>query len=318
MTRITTTRPRLIGLFATAAIVFAACSSAGSSNAPSAEAPSSAPTEAPSAGAPSPSEAAMATPIAGGLLDKIMQAGTIVVSTDPNYAPQSFLKPDGTFEGFDIDVANEIGKRLGVEVKYETPGWDTITAGSWAGRWDISVGSMTITVPRREVLDFSPAYYFTPAQMAATTDSGITTIDGLAGKTVCVGSATTYEDWLKGSLQSESLGPVATPPADVKIQTLGTDQDCAQAIAAGRKDAEAFLSSSTTVDQAIKNGTPIVTIGEPVFTEQLAVSVDKSGPDDTDFMEKLNSIIEEMHADGTLSAMSMQWFNEDLTVPPAS
>jgi polar amino acid transport system substrate-binding protein len=240
------------------------------------------------------------------------------VSTDPNYAPQSFLSPDGSYQGFDIDVANEIGKRLGVTVEFVTPGWDTITAGSWGGRWDISVGSMTITVPRREVLDFSPAYYFTPAQMTATIDSGITSIEELTGKTVCLGSATTYEDWIKGTLQSESLGPVAVPPPDVKLQTLPTDQDCAQAFAAGRKDAEAFLTSGTVVDQAIANGTPIVKIGAPVFTEQLAVSIDKSGPDDTDFLARLKTIIEEMHADGTLTALSMKSFNEDLTVPPAS
>ncbi len=301
MTPSPSTRARLIGLVAVAALAFAACSSSGGT-------PSSASSAAPGA----------ASPIAGGLLDKIMTAGKIVVSTDPNYAPQSFLNPDGTFQGFDIDVANEIGKRLGVTVEFTTPGWDTITAGSWGGRWDISVGSMTITVPRREVLDFSPAYYYTPAQMTATTASGITTLDGLAGKTVCVGSATTYQDWLEGNLQSESLGPVATPPAGVKVQTLDTDQACAQAIAAGRKDAEGFLSSSTTVDQAITNGTPVIKVGDPVFTEQLAVSVDKSGPDDSDFMTALDAIVTEMHSDGTLTAMSMKWFKEDLTNPPAS
>ena len=54
---------------------------------------------------------------------------------------------------------------------------------------------------------------------------------------------------------------------------------------------QGFLSSSTTVDQAITNGTPIVKVGTPVFTEQLAVSVDKSGPTDADFMAALNQII---------------------------
>jgi len=258
-----------------------------------------------------------ASPVAGGLLDKVMKAGKLVVSTDPNYAPQSFLKPDGTYEGFDIDVANEIGKRLGVKVEFVTPGWDTITAGSWGGRWDISVGSMTITVPRQAIFDFTPAYYYTPAQMTATKASGITTLDGLAGKTVCVGSATTYQDWLEGKLQSVSLGPVATAPAGVKVQTLDTDQACAQAIAAGRQDAQGFLTSSTTVDAAIANGTPIIKVGDPVFTEQLAVAIDKSGPPTTDFLPAVSKIVEDMHADGTLSSLSQKWFKADLTKPPA-
>src|SRR4029079_12083254 len=130
-------------------IVVGACSTAGGSTAPSAAAPSVA---APSAAASSAASAAASTaastaPVEGGLLAKVLAAKKLVVSTDPNYAPQSFLKPDGTFEGFDIDVATEIAKRLGVAVAFETPGWDTITAGKWGGRWDVSVGSMTITVP---------------------------------------------------------------------------------------------------------------------------------------------------------------------------
>ncbi len=295
------TRPTMrIGIvMVMAGLLLAACSSSGSGSA----APSSA--------------ASGAAPIAGGLLAKIIAAKKLVVSTDANYAPQSVQKPDGTYEGFDIDVATEIAKRLGVAVEFTTPGWDVITAGSWSGRWDVSVGSMTITVPRQSVFDFSPPYYYTPAQMTATTASGITTLDGLAGKTVCVGSATTYEDWLKGQLQSVSTGAVATPPAGVKVQSLSTDQDCAQAIAAGRKDAEGFLTSSTTVDAAIKNGTPIVKVGDPVFIEQLAVAVDKSGPATTDFMPKLKEIIDGMHADGTLKTLSEKWLGGDLTKTPS-
>ena len=273
-----------------AGLLLAACSSSGGSTAPSG---------------------------ATGLLGKVQTAKKLVVSTDANYAPQSVQKTDGTYEGFDIDVAKEIGKRLGVSVEFTTPGWDAITAGSWAGRWDVSVGSMTITIPRQNALVFTDPYYYTPAQMAATTASGITSLDGLAGKTVCVGTATTYGDWLKGTLQSVSLGPVAKPPANVKVQELSTDQDCAQAIKAGRKDAEGFLTASTVVDSAIANGTPIVKVGAPVFTEQLAVSVDKSGPDPTSFVAAVSQIIKDMHADGTLTAFSNKWFKADLTKPPA-
>ena len=287
---------RVISMLVAAAFVAAACSSSGSSP------------------AASPGGSA---PVAGGLLEKVLKAGTLKVSTDANYAPQSVQKPDGTYEGFDIDVATEIAKRLGVKVEFITPGWDIITAGSWSGRWDVSVGSMTITIPRQGVFEFSPPYYFTPAQMTATKASGITTIDGLAGKTVCVGSATTYEDWLKGKLQAVSKGTVATAPAGVKVQSLDTDQSCAQAIAAGRKDAEGYLTSSTTVDAGIKNGTPIIKIGDPVFIEQLAVAVDKSGPPTTDFMPALKKIVDDMHADGTLKKLSEKWLGGDLTQPPA-
>jgi polar amino acid transport system substrate-binding protein len=301
---------RLATLFAVAALIATACGSSGASTAPSIAAiASTAPTTA--------ATAAPATPITGGLLDKVLKAGELRIATDKNYAPQSFLKPDGTFEGFDIDVGNEIAKRLGVKAKFMAEDWDVITAGGWASRWDVSVGSMTITKPREAVLAFTSAYYYTPAQMTATTKSGITTMDGLAGKTVCVGVATTYQDWLEGKLDTVSLGPIGSPPAGVKVKTLPSDNDCAEAISAGQNVGDGFLSSATVINQVIEDGTPIVKVGDPVYVEQLAASCDKGGPDPTDFVTTVSTIIDAMHTDGTLSAMSLKWFKLDLTKPPA-
>ena len=107
----------------------------------------------------------------GNLLQEIKDRGTLRVSTDPAYPPQSFLSNSGEYKGFDIDVAEEIAKRMGVEVQWLTPSWDVITAGNWNGRWDISVGSMTVTPERAKVLDFSPPYYYTPASVAVHEDN---------------------------------------------------------------------------------------------------------------------------------------------------
>jgi len=304
-------RRPLAALFAIATLVVSACGTAGTTTTPTQAAATTA------AVATTAATAAPATPVPGGLLDKVMKAGKLVIATDANYAPQSFKNPDGTFVGFDIDVGKEIAKRLGVTAEFTAQSWDTITAGGWAGRWDISVGSMTITKPREQVLAFTHPYYYTPAQMAATTKSGITTLAGLAGKTVCVGSATTYEDWLKGKLESESLGPVATPPANVTVKSLESDNDCPEAMQAGQNVGEGFLSSITVVQSSIDNGAPIVKVGDPVYIEQLAASCDKSGPDPTDFVAAVSKIIDDMHADGTLTALSMTWFKADLTKPPA-
>ena len=64
-------------------------------------------------------------------------------------------------------MAEEIAKRLGVEVEWITPSWDVITAGNWNGRWDLSVGSMTPTPERQKVLHFSSAARKTPAPAAS-------------------------------------------------------------------------------------------------------------------------------------------------------
>jgi polar amino acid transport system substrate-binding protein len=297
----------------------APATSAPATPAPATSAPAT-PAPATSAPAtPAPETSAPASPTAAvdpnDLLAKIKAAGVLKVSTDPNYAPQSFLRPDGTFEGFDIDTANEIAKRLGVKVQFETPNFDLVVAGSWNGRWDVSVGSVTITKQRLDVLTFTDPYYYTPAQMAASTKSGITTLDGLAGKTICVGSSTTYQQWLEGTLQLGDGSALAPVPAGAKVAPLDTDQLCAQAIQS-RGEYEGWLSSSTTVASAIKGGTPVITVGDPVFFEPIAVATDKKGKDPHAALDAaLAQIIKDMHTDGTLSASSKKWFEGlDLTV----
>jgi polar amino acid transport system substrate-binding protein len=270
------------------------------------------------------------------LLDQIQTRGTLAVSTDPNYAPQSVIKQGGTrtsgtkcasdqltageLEGFDVDVAVELGKRLGVETCFVTPGWDTITAGSWADKWDISVGSMTITTARQKVLHFTTSYYYTPAQFAAAKDSGISSLADLNGQAICVGTATTYDSWLNGDLEGLGLPAssiYAQAPTGVTVVPLDSDQDCAQAIAAGRTDFAAYLTSGTVVDQNIASGVPVVKVGSPVYSEELAVAIDKTHTLDTaSLVSKLDEAVKAMHSDGTLSRLSMQWFGADLTQAP--
>ena len=251
------------------------------------------------------------------LLAKVTAAGKIVVSTDANYAPQSLQNKDGTFEGFDIDVATEVAKRMGLKVEFTTPDWSIITAGGWGGRWDMSVGSMTVTADRQKVLDFSVPYYYTPAQMTTSKASGITTLAGLAGKTVCVGEATTYLDWLQGKkLDFGTLSPTTTPPAGVQAVTQKTDQQCPQLWGAGRNDFEGWLTSSTAVQGAMDAGLPLVKVGDPVYYEPLAIAIDKGGPADAEFLAKVTEYVKAMQADGTLKAFSMKWFKVDLTQGP--
>jgi polar amino acid transport system substrate-binding protein len=184
------------------------------------------------------------------LLSDIQHRGYILISTDPNYEPQSFLILEGKrvsttkcpsavltigeIQGFDVDVAIEVGKHLGVETCFVTTEWDAITAGNWANAWDVSIGSMTITIARQDVLDFSVPYYYTPAVIAVSADSDFISLDDLAGEALCVGAATTYKTWLN----QDEMGPpsssiYAQPPDNITTVPLDTDQECALAVAAG-------------------------------------------------------------------------------------
>jgi polar amino acid transport system substrate-binding protein len=254
---------------------------------------------------------------AGDLLAKICEDGVIRVSTDPAYPPQSSLNPEtGEYEGFDIDVATEIASRLGVEIEWETPSWTAITAGNWQGRWDMSVGSMTVTEERAEVLDFTPAYYFTPSSIAVPEGSDITSVDQLNGATIGVCSGCTYDFFLQGTLNIPGY-TFESPISEPVIKGFDTDSTAIQALQAGQVDA--VMSATPTLQSAIDKGRPLQLLGDPLFSEPLSVAIDKSSElDQTSLVQEVSTIIEEMHADGTLSDLSMEWFGEDLTIDRAA
>lgn len=267
---------------------------------------------------------------ADNLLDAIKERGYILVSTDPNYEPASFLNTEGSrpsdtkcpsdalttaeMQGFDVDVAKGIGEGLGVETCFATPSWDAITAGNWANKWDVSVGSMTITPEREQVVDFSVPYYGTPAVIAVRADSTFTSIDELSGQALCAGAATTYETWLSGGDLGPGIKVYSPAPADITVVPLETDQECAQALAAGREDFVGYVTGSPVVNANIAAGLPVKQLGEPVYNEVLAAAFDKSSTLPTDTLRaEVDRIITAMHKDGTLSQLSTQWFGEDLT-----
>lgn len=304
-------------ILAVTAVFAVGCGSSGGSTAQSAApAPAAPESAAPSAPAAEPSEAAPAEPTT--LLERIQRDGVLRVSTDPAYPPQSsFDEATGEWAGFDIDVATEIANRLGTTVQWETPSWDVLTAGNWNDRWDISVGSMTITEERDKVLQFTTPYYFTPAGVAVGAGSDITSVDQLSGKKVGVCGACTYEFYLNRSLKIPGFEFPFVVPEDVELVTYDTDSTGIQDLALGRIDA--MVSSAPTLEEAIKKGKKIVLLGDPIFQEPLSVATDRGSllPVDT-LVTEINAVIESMRADGTLSDLSMKWYGTDFTKAASS
>jgi len=320
----TTTRrsPRgliALGALAASSVLLVACGGGSSSSTSSSAAPESSAAESSAAtsAAPAP-ESSSAAPAADGLLGQILETGVLRVSTDPAYPPQSsYDEATGEWQGFDIDVANEIATRMGVVTQWETPSWDVITAGNWNDRWDVSVGSMSITEERAQVLDFSEPYYFTPAGVAVSADSDIESIDQLAGKRVGVCGACTYEYYLTRNLVIPGFNFEFLVPEDVEIVTYDTDTTALQDLKLGRVDA--MVSAVPFLESAIKKGKEIRLVGDPVFLEPLAVAADKSSSLPVDsLVAELNRIIAEMHADGSLSELSMKWYGVDITKGPGA
>jgi polar amino acid transport system substrate-binding protein len=323
---------RLLSLLGAAVIAASACTSGGgASTAPSAAAPTTAASAAASASA-SASAGASASAAAfdpssvdpASLLGQIIKNGTIRISTDPNYKPFSFLNVDtGKYEGFDTSTAEETVKRLSaklgkdIAIDWQTPGWDTITAGSWGGRWDISIGSMSVTKGRAKVVDFADPYYFDSGAVAVPVDSKVQSLSELNdGKTFCVGAATTYEQWLNGTL--EIVDPNIVPaPTNPNVTSLPTDNECVQAVNAGRKF-DAIVANANGLADAVKSGAKIrVLDGPPIFTVSVAFALDKSGPNTAGLLTLLNGIVADMHADGTLKGFSEKYLGKDVTTKPS-
>jgi polar amino acid transport system substrate-binding protein len=264
-------------------------------------------------------------------LSEIEARGTLVVSTDPAYPPQSELVETGRrpadtncasdqrttaeLTGFDIDVAAEVARRLGVEVCFVTPDWTIIEGGGWADRWDISIGSMTIIPSRMEKLYFTQPYYTTPAAFFVYEDNTtFTQPSDLSGKRVGACTGCTYDRYLHETLE--------IPGEDIQFVVSGaefagydTDLNALQDLALGdgvRLDA--VMTAQPTGAGVIEDGLPLKQLGEPVFFEYLSGAVDKAHTKDpVSLVRKLNEVIQAMHADGTLLGLSQQYYGIDLT-----
>ncbi len=327
-------------LLVAVSLLFTACAPAAApapTQAPPTQAPptQAPPTQAPPTQAPPTATVPPSPTPVPDYLAGILKRGTLVISTDPAYPPQSELvenatRPAGTkctadqhtaneFKGFDIDSAVEIAKRLGVEACFVTPDWTLITAGSWSDRWDVSVGSMTITPERMKVLYFSQPYYTTPAAIFVNKkNTTFTKPDDLSGKKVGACSGCTYESYLDGSLviPGEKIDfPIKNP----QFKGYDTDTSALQDLALGdgvRLDA--VLTAEPTGQAFIAGGKPIKELGGPIFFEYLAAAIDKKHSSDAkSFVNKLTEIIQQMHTDGTLLKLSQQYYQTDLTTAAA-
>jgi polar amino acid transport system substrate-binding protein len=311
-------------------LLLAACAAPAAAPAPGSET-TAATTEATTAAASGGESAA-----AGDLLADILSRGVLRVSTDPAYPPQSELVTDAQLAadskcsgderqaveltGFDIDVAVAIAKALGVEPCFVTPDWTMIVAGDWSGRWDISVGSMTITPERMQNLYFSQPYYTTPAAFFVHKDNtAFTEPADLSGKIVGACAGCTYDSYLQGTLEipGETIDFVVTD-----VQFVGYDADtlALQDLALGDGvRLNAALTALPTGVGFMNDGQPIKQLGDPVYFEYLSAAFDKQGAlDATTLRAKVDEIIQGMHSDGTLKALSEQYYGTDLASAAAT
>lgn len=269
-----------------ASLILAACG--GQNNA--APAASSAPASA--------SGATAEAPAAGSLSDRIANKGTIVVGTEGTYAPFTFRDAQGQLTGYDVDVLNEVAKRLGVKVEYKETQWDAIFAGLNSNRFDLIANQVGVNDERKAKYQFSQPYTYSRAVVVTRADDA---------------SIKTFED-IKGKKTAQSLTSNYGKLAEKHGAEITGVEGLAQSIELlKQKRVDLTLNDELAVLDYIKSkgdtGLKIAVSAADVETMAFVFNKGNEGA-----IAEFDKALEAMHQDGTLAKISDKYFGKDVSV----
>lgn len=230
-------------------------------------------------------------------LQKVLDSGKFILGLDATFKPMGFTDENDQIVGFDIDVAQEVCKRLGVELVKQPIDWDTKEADLDAGKIDCIWNGMSINASRQEVMNLSEAYMENAMVFVVANGSAIASQADLDGKTVAVQSGSTAQDILRES----GLNVVET--------ALATNVECLQQLELNLVDT-VFMDSVVANYEIKESGKDYVILPDGLEEEEYAIGFRKN---DCALRDKVQSILSEMKADGTLGEISTNWFGSDIT-----
>ena len=228
--------------------------------------------------------------------DMLITKGVLTVGIEPEYPPMEYKDDSGNLVGFDVDMANEIASRMGVDIQFVEMAWDGIFMGLDAQKYDVVISSVSITQDRIDAGEFllTDPYMNNGQYIVVRSDSDeIATAEGLEGLTVGVQFATTADE--------ACAKQQATTSFDV-IQ-YDTVQQAFLALEAGYVDA-VVVDSMVAIDYVNNNPDTFKITSAQLTNEPLGIAVGKGNQD---LVDQLNDIIAEMHNDGTLTQLSEKY-----------
>ncbi|ORC49246.1 cystine ABC transporter substrate-binding protein [Burkholderia sp. A27] len=234
------------------------------------------------------------------LFDQVKQRGTLRVGLEGTFPPFNSKAPSGELVGYDVDIARAVAAKLGVKPEFVTTEWSGIIAGLQAGKFDVIVNQVGITDPRKQALDFSPAYTYSAAQLIQRKDDSrqFKSLDELKGKKLGVGLGTNYMDMAK-----------SVPGIDVK--TYPGAPEYLRDLAAGRLDAA--LNDRLMLAYLLKNSQLPLRTGATVGAgNPSGIPFKKGNPK---FAKAIDEAMTQLEADGTFSKISDKWFGIDVSKP---
>src|SRR5262245_41866905 len=257
---------------------------------------------------------------AGAVLDRIKSTGVIRMPDQGEFPPFSFTDSSGVYTGFDIEVSQEIAKRMGVTFKLVKNAdgslitWEDQTDGlKWNDRFDVVVADMTPTAKRAEHIAFPAIYFYALAALCVHGDNTtIKTPADAAGKRIGVQKAANYEMYLR----RQPFGIQGMEPVEYKINNpvVVTFDDGEAPFTALEKgdgvELDAVISYLPVIMDYVKRGKPFKVIGGPMSDVPQSVAM---LPGDPELAAQLAKIVDDMHKDGTLSAISVKWLGLDMT-----
>jgi arginine/ornithine transport system substrate-binding protein len=227
------------------------------------------------------------------------------VAIEGSYPP--FSERDGKkgWKGFDIDIANALCVRMRADCTFVQRDWDQIQDALLRKEVDAIVASMSITVARKQRMDFTNRYYHTAARFVGLEDAELEISPaGLAGKKVGVQDNTVHENYVRSEYGAQS-----------QIVTFATTPEGVAALKSGAIDV--FLGDAMALQSSFlakPAGKGYAFLGAPVtearfFGEGIGIAIRK---DDQDLRWKLNRALDEIRADGTYQELSQRYFGFDV------
>ncbi|ABR49783.1 extracellular solute-binding protein, family 3 [Alkaliphilus metalliredigens QYMF] len=242
------------------------------------------------------SDANVEIDVDGGTLEDINARGSLTFAMTGAYPPFNFIDTDGQLIGFDIDIANAIAEKMGVEAEPMTVLWDGIISGLTSGRFDMIIGSMAITDERLERVNFSTPYYYDGAQFFGSEELEENDLSQIEDAAVGVVTGTTFQDFL---VDMENV---------TDILQFESDVDNMRAVQQGRSDG--LITGLLVGLHGIESfDMPLKPVGEPLYIEEIGIAIRK---DDTDLLDAVNDALQEIIQDGTYAEISNTWFGTNI------
>ena len=235
-------------------------------------------------------------------LEEVKKRGHFVFGLEVGYKPFEYRDDNNNIVGYDIDVANEIAKRLGVEAKPMDTNWATVIQTLYDGGFDLILGGMTATEKRFKRVNFSIPYMDASSGLLVKTGSGIADRKALSGKTVSAGAGTPQISQLK--LSAEELGI----SYNGSIKTYDKDAVAYEAMKTGRIDAYASTIVSLLEFSKTADGFDVLAFSSSKWKQEWTAMAFRK--EDETFRAAFNEQIRAMKADGTLKALQEKWFGK--------